>query len=193
MNVSVWLSNEGRAYFVQNNSTLSQERRPSVDQSNGSPSSTSPNAFSPPSIPTFEKKVNWVGVCFHGSMHSQTEQMKGKGKERYSDHVHKATTVAVNAKFSLIAIGTNRGIVYVYSAHNYQTVPTLSHTLQLTSWSSQSSSLGSEDNTIESMQWTSDGYAISVGFKKRGLAVWSVYGGLLCASSEMDDVFGGDK
>lgn len=193
MNISVWLSNEGRAYFVQNNSSLSQERRSSISQSDGSPVAASTTSSIPPIMPTFGKKVHWTGVCFHGSMHSQPEPMKGKGKGRYSDHVHKATTVAINAKFSLIAIGTNRGIVYVYSAHSYQTTPTLSHTLQLTSWSSQSSSLSSEDNNIESMQWTSDGYAISVGFKKRGLAVWSVYGGLLCASSEMDDVFGGEK
>jgi hypothetical protein len=189
MNISVWLSNEGRAYFVQNNSTLSHERRLSINQSNGSPS-TSPT-FSPPNIPTFEKKVHWAGVCFHGSMRPPiAEPTKGKGKEKYNDY-NKATTVAINSKFSLIAIGTAQGIVYVYSAHSYQATPMLSHTLQLNSWSSQSSS--SEDNTIESMQWTSDGYAISVGYKKRGLAVWSVYGGLLCASSEMDDVFGGDK
>lgn len=177
MNISVWLSNEGRAYFVQNNNTLSQERR----SSNGSTSITSPN------VPSFEKKIHWTGVCFHNSEHTEA-----KGKQKLQD-LHKATSVSINSKFSLIAIGTNRGVVYVYSANSYTATPVLSHKLELSSWASQSSSIHPEENAVESLEWTSDGYAISVGYKTHGLAVWSVYGGLLCASSEMDDVFGGDR
>ncbi|OAD01955.1 hypothetical protein MUCCIDRAFT_144086 [Mucor lusitanicus CBS 277.49] len=168
MNISVWLSNEGRAYFVQNNNTLSQERR----SSNGSTTLTSP------STPSFEKKIHWTGVCFHNTD---------------TDDVHRATSVAINAKFSLIAIGTDRGVVYVYSASSYTAIPVLSHTLALSSWASQNSSVHPQENAVESLAWTSDGYAVSVGYKTHGLAVWSVYGGLLCASSEMDDVFGGDR
>lgn len=167
MNVSVWLSNEGRGYFVQNNSSLSNQRRASVNSSNGSPS----KSITSPSAPTFEKQNYWAGLCFH--------------KE------HKATAVSINSKFSLIAVGTENGLVYVYSAQNYSSTPVLSHTLALTSWASQSSN--AQDNSVESLEWTSDGYAIAVGFKRRGLAVWSVYGGLLCSSSEMDDVFDGEK
>lgn len=177
MNISVWLSNEGRAYFVQNNNTLSQERR----SSNGSTSITSPN------VPSFEKKIHWTGICFHNSEHTEA-----KGKEKLHDS-HKATSVSINSKFSLIAIGTNRGVVYVYSANSYTATPILSHKLELSSWASQNSSVNSEENSVETLEWTSDGYAISVGYKTHGIAVWSVYGGLLCASNEMDDVFGGDK
>ncbi|CAO0800336.1 unnamed protein product [Mucor circinelloides] len=177
MNISVWLSNEGRAYFVQNNNTLSQERR----SSNGSTTITSPN------VPSFEKKIHWTGVCFHNSEHTEA-----KGKQKLQD-LHKATSVSINSKFSLIAIGTNRGVVYVYSANSYTATPVLSHKLELSSWASQNSSIHPEENAVESLEWTSDGYAISVGYKTHGLAVWSVYGGLLCASSEMDDVFGGDS
>lgn len=174
MNVSVWLSNEGRAYFVQNNSSLLNQRRASVNSSNGSPS----KSITSPSVPTFEKQNHWAGVCFH----NDTKENNG---------FHKATSVSINSKFSLIAVGTEKGVVYVYSAQNYSSTPVLSHKLVLTSWSSQSS--GSQDNSVETLEWTSDGYAISVGFKRRGLAVWSVYGGLLCSSSEMDDVFDGEK
>ncbi|CEP10533.1 hypothetical protein [Parasitella parasitica] len=174
---SVWLSNEGRAYFVQNNNTLSQERR----SSNGSISITSP------SVPSFEKKIHWTGVCFHNSEHTEA-----KGKGRWHD-LDKATSVSINSKFSLVAIGTNRGSVYVYSANSYTTTPVLSHKLELSSWASQNSSIDPRDNAVKSLEWTSDGYAISVAYKTQGLAVWSVYGGLLCATSEMDDVFGGDS
>jgi hypothetical protein len=176
MNISVWLSNEGGAYFVQNNSSLANQRRASIN-SNGSKSSKS--TITSPSMPSFEKQLAWVGSCFHNAMNEK-------------EGIHKATTVSINSKFSLIAIGTDRGVVYVYSAQNYSSTPVLSHKLVLTSWSSQSTA-GSENNSVESLEWTSDGYAISVGFKKRGLAVWSVYGGLLCSSSEMDDVFDGEQ
>ncbi|KAI8641262.1 RIC1-domain-containing protein [Parasitella parasitica] len=177
LNISVWLSNEGRAYFVQNNNTLSQERR----SSNGSISITSPN------VPSFEKKIHWTGVCFHNSEHTDA-----KGKGRWHD-LDKATSVSINSKFSLVAIGTNRGAVYVYSANSYTATPVLSHKLELSSWVSQNSSVDPRDNSVESLEWTSDGYAISVAYKMQGLAIWSVYGGLLCATSEMDDVFEGDK
>jgi hypothetical protein len=166
MNITVWLTNEGRAYFVQNNSSLSQRR-----QSNGSTSSHIPT----PTMPTFEKKIHWTGVCFHNNTD------------------HQATSVAINAKFSMIAIGTNKGIVYVYSANSYTATPTLSHKLELTSWSSQSTDNHSDDNSIESLVWTSDGYAIAVAYKRHGLSMWSVYGGLLCATSEMDDVFDNER
>ncbi|GAA5814889.1 hypothetical protein MFLAVUS_008392 [Mucor flavus] len=162
MNISIWISNEGKAYFVQNSPVLSTQRRASI---NGSLSKSIT-----PSVLTFEKPIHWTGVCFHSK--------------------HKVTCVSINSKFSLIAVGTDKGSIFVYSASNYASTPVLSHTLVLTSWSSQTSH---SDNSVESLQWTSDGYAIAVGFKRRGLAVWSVYGGLLCASSEMDDVFGGDN
>lgn len=168
MNISIWLSNEGRAYFVQNSPSLSTQRRASINStSNGSHSKSIT-----PSILTFEKPIHWTGVCFHDNKNG------------------KATCVSINSKFSLVAVGTEKGSIYVYSAQNYASTPSLSHTLVLTSWSSQ---ISHHDNAVESLEWTSDGYAIAVGFKNRGLAVWSVYGGLLCASSEMDDVFSGDK
>lgn len=186
MNITVWLSNEGRAYFVQNNSSLSQRRRSSVQDSNGSSNPISPTKSTSshiptPTMPTFEKKIHWTGVCFHNS---QTDE---------NNIEHRATSVAINSKFSLIAIGTNKGIVYIYSANSYTATPTLSHKLELTSWSSQSSYSTSEENSVESLEWTSDGYALAVAYKKHGLSVWSVYGGLLCATSEMDDVFGDES
>ncbi|KAI9470023.1 MAG: RIC1-domain-containing protein [Benjaminiella poitrasii] len=174
MNSSIWLSNEGRAYFIQNSSTSLNNQHTSSN-SNGSSAVTAASF----NAPSFERKLNWTGVCFHGIRQSTEKH-----------HDDRATTVAVNSKFSLIAIGTHRGIVYIYSAQSYTTAPVLSHKLELQSWSSRSSVDG---NLIESLEWTSDGYAISVGYKKHGLAVYSVYGGLLCATSEMDDVFSSDR
>ncbi|KAI7899477.1 RIC1-domain-containing protein [Cokeromyces recurvatus] len=109
-----------------------------------------------------ESKIDWQDICFHST-------------------VDKATAIDINPKFSFIAVGTHKGIVYIYST---DTKPVLSHKLELPLWSSK---IPEDENSIESIEWTSDGYAIAVGYKKHGLAVYSVYGSLLCSSSEMDD------
>lgn len=173
MNISVWLSDAGRAYFVQNNSSLSQRRRSSAQEI--SPTKSTSSQIPTPTMPTFEKKIHWTGVCFHDI--------------DLEDGDHRAISIAINSKFSLIAIGTNRGIVYIYSINSYTATPTLSHKLELTAWSSHSLHNQSGDNAVDSLEWTSDGYAIAVAYRGRGLSVWSVYGGLLCATTEMDDIF----
>ncbi|EIE89489.1 hypothetical protein RO3G_14200 [Rhizopus delemar RA 99-880] len=110
--------------------------------------------------------MQWSGVCFHGKEQTHLED--------------KATSVSINPKFSLIAVGTRSGIVYVYSAQSHTTPPVLSHKLQLTAWKK---SVGS----VSSLCWTSDGHAISVGYKEQGLSIWSVYGSMLFASNELDE------
>ncbi|KAG0167795.1 hypothetical protein DFQ28_002894 [Apophysomyces sp. BC1034] len=49
------------------------------------------------------------------------------------------------------------------------------------------------ENSVISLAWTLDGYAISASFQNGGLAVWSVYGNLLCSTNEMEDIFGGQR
>ncbi|KAG0941132.1 hypothetical protein G6F32_008538 [Rhizopus arrhizus] len=111
-------------------------------------------------------RMQWSGVCFHGKEQTHLED--------------KATSVSINSKFSLIAVGTRSGVVYVYSTQSHTTPPVLSHKLQLTTWKK---SVGS----VSSLCWTSDGHAISVGYKEQGLSIWSVYGSMLFASNELDE------
>ncbi|KAI8327314.1 RIC1-domain-containing protein [Blakeslea trispora] len=171
MKISVWISNKGRAYFVQSGSLIANPH-----QAGDEPDLKS--KISLPDAPSFKSKAEWIGVCFH------------------QHETDKASVVSINPKFSTIAVGTSRGIVYVYSITSYAETPVLLHKLELISWASQRSSLSGADdsaNSVQSVQWTSDGYALAVGFKKYGLAVWSVYGGLLCSSSEMDEMFDGER
>ena len=161
--------------------------------------------------------ITWTGTCFHGE-----EILLDVGKQ--------ATSVAVNGKFSLIAVGTRRlvcyiyingfmtvlyvmgglfkkiytqnntviiiiiicsGKVYVYSANNYISAPTLSHEFirQTNGPADLRSKMNATQSNIKSLAWTSDGYALAVGFESKGIAIWSVYGHLLSSVSDIDDIF----
>jgi WD40 repeat protein len=119
-----------------------------------------------------EHKTQWVGTCFHGKEDILAED--------------KATSVSINSTFSLIAVGTAGGTVYVYSVENYNAPPMFSHKLQLMSWKLSTGS-------VASLAWTSDGHALSVGYESHGLAVWSVYGSMLCATNELDEIANEEK
>ncbi|KAI9489868.1 RIC1-domain-containing protein [Zychaea mexicana] len=186
MNVSIWVTSAGRVYFIQNaGASTPGQRRRSSSRRLSSPTMSSFGIS--PTVPSYKEMITWTGTCFHGE-----EEEVDVGKQ--------ATSVAVNGKFSLIAVGTKSGKVYVYSANNYVSAPTLSHEfirqangpadMRSTSYGTQSS--------IKSLAWTSDGYALAVGFESRGIAVWSVYGNLLSSISVIDDIFyshgdGGDE
>ncbi|KAI8993372.1 RIC1-domain-containing protein [Pilobolus umbonatus] len=123
---------------------------------------------------SIEDTMIWSGVCFH------------------RDTKNKPTCVSFNPAFSLVAIGTSSGTIYVYSVMTDE--PTLSHQYQPMDYVLHRVNDGSDDsNEVECLEWTSDGYAVGVGYRKHGLAVWSVYGALLCNTTEMDDGFRSDS
>ncbi|KAI9317719.1 RIC1-domain-containing protein [Dichotomocladium elegans] len=187
MNISVWITDAGRVYFVQNihPSMISPPRRRISRNMNATAVTSTPTheLFNGgpvmPSMPSYRDTINWTGSCFHGL---QTQE-----------NGDQATTVAVNSKFSLIAVGTQSGKVYVYSIRNYTSAPILSHVLTRNLASHHRGSVHEKNQlyelAVESLAWTSDGYAIAVGFTGRGLAVWSVYGNLLTSITESDDIF----
>ncbi|KAI9251182.1 RIC1-domain-containing protein [Sporodiniella umbellata] len=107
-------------------------------------------------------------MCFYGSRETGIE--------------NGATCVAINTNFSLIAVGTTNGTVFVYSVQSSNSPPVFSHKLQLTTWRK---SVG----PVSDLCWTSDGYAIAVGYKESGISTWSVYGNILFASNESDELF----
>ncbi|KAI9028097.1 RIC1-domain-containing protein [Phycomyces nitens] len=194
-NVSVWITDKGRAYFVHNVRTkettkdsngLTSPTSPSSQFSRGSATSPSKTNFGEmpsfvPVPPSYADTVHWKGIGFHGV-----------GKEIQEGE--EATCFAINAKFSLIAVGTKSGSIRVYSAHNYMSPPEYSHTLELPSggtgtWGPNHSKASTRDS-VQSLAWTSDGYALSAGYVDRGLAIWSVYGALLSSMSEVEEMFG---
>ncbi|CAG8511585.1 12925_t:CDS:10 [Acaulospora morrowiae] len=119
--------------------------------------------------------VYWTGYCFHASGDTEiTQEIR-------------SNCIAINAKFSLLAVGTQGGHVYVYFAKNYNGSIQLSHKLSITEHLETSLDILFDIiSPVTSLAWTSDGHAIAVGWQNEGMAVWSVYGRLLMTNIRDD-------
>lgn len=95
---------------------------------------------------------NFSGHCFHSPQNP-------------SMHARKA---AINARFSLIAVGCADQSIRVYTAKDYAGHIPLSHKLSAPSSSS-------ECGSISFISYSPDGHCLFVGYEK-GWAMWSVYG-----------------
>lgn len=80
----------------------------------------------------------------------------------------KATKAAINARFSLIAVGCENGDISVYAVKDYVGNIPLSHKLSLPLSSGTTGAL-----TV--LNYSPDGYYLFAGYEK-GWATWSVYG-----------------
>ncbi|KAI9793319.1 MAG: hypothetical protein M1833_000764 [Piccolia ochrophora] len=92
------------------------------------------------------------GYCFHNPANDKDVAVKA----------------AINARFSLIAVGCEDGSVSVYVARDYVGNIPLSHRLQ-------PSVSFSSSGKITFMSYSPDGYCLFVGFQK-GWMMWSVFG-----------------
>ncbi|KKZ57983.1 hypothetical protein EMCG_05535 [[Emmonsia] crescens] len=100
----------------------------------------------------------------------------GESKSRFRGHRfhtpiddgQKALHVAVNARFSLLAVACANGEVYVYVAKDYMGNIPLSHKLELPA---SPASMG----PVSFMSYSPDGYCLFAGYKY-GWTTWSVFG-----------------
>lgn len=125
MNLSTWITSDGKAYAVQR---LPQSK----------------DAESPQKL--------FRGYCFHTPQASEFHAVKA----------------AINARFSLIAIGCNNGSVQVYTARDYVGNIPASHTLKA-SVSRRTS------GRLTCLTYSPDGYCLFAGYEN-GWATWSVFG-----------------
>jgi hypothetical protein len=125
MNLSCWITGEGRAFAVQ--------RLKSKITSEGE---TPQNLFR--------------GYGFHIP---ETDAEFG-------------TKAAINARFSLLAVGCDNGSIYVYTARDYTGNIPLSHKLQPNTTS---------PGKLNVLAYSPDGYCLFAGYEN-GWAMWSVYG-----------------
>ncbi|KAL8669805.1 MAG: hypothetical protein Q9168_005624 [Polycauliona sp. 1 TL-2023] len=93
---------------------------------------------------------------------------RGYGFHTPGDRGLEATHAAINARFSMLAIGCMGGEVHIYTARDYAGSIPLSHKI------SSPASL-STTGQITSLAYSPDGYGFVAGYK-HGWALWSVYG-----------------
>jgi hypothetical protein len=125
MNLSAWITNDGRAYAVQR---------------------------LPPPKDTDAPQKLFRGYCFHSPDTAEVHAIKA----------------AINARFSLIAIGCSNGAIQVYTARDYvgNIPPSHMHKLAV----SESSS-----GRLTCLTYSPDGYCLFAGYEN-GWATWSVFG-----------------
>ncbi|KAJ9660293.1 WD40 repeat protein [Neophaeococcomyces mojaviensis] len=140
MNLSVWLDVEGSAYAVR-------RMRPQMTH-RGSSEESSQSTLSATQAP----QRLFDGYRFHTP----------------KEPSQKACLVAINARFSLIAVATNDGKILCFAAKDYAGNIPLSHTFK--TQASPSVTL-----KISALVWSPDGYCLFAGFES-GWATWSVFG-----------------
>ena len=89
-----------------------------------------------------------------------------------------ATRAAINARFSLLAIGCSNADIHIYTARDYAGSIPLSHHLE------QPATVVTTGQ-ICTLNYSPDGYCLFAGYEK-GWAIWSVYGKLQGSSFMAD-------
>lgn len=141
MNLSTWLTSEGKAYAVQ--------RLPHKEGE------------------THQKLFR--GYCFHDP----------------PNQGHYAVKAAINARFSLIAIGRSDGAIDVYTARDYAGNIPSSHT-------HRASVSGSTSGLLTCLSYSPDGYCLFAGYEN-GWAMWSVFGKPGATSFSADRIISEDQ
>jgi hypothetical protein len=147
MNLSTWITSDGKAYAVQrlgetpDVKTHKETANESAESKDGDKSKQSEGI----------KKL-FRGYCFHSP--------------EVSDQF--ACKAAINARFSLIAVGCADGSIHVYTARDYVGNIPFSHRQRPTVSPSSSGKL-----TL--LTYSPDGYCLFAGYE-HGWATWSVFG-----------------
>ncbi|KAJ7693644.1 RIC1-domain-containing protein [Mycena rosella] len=204
--VETWITSDGRAYFVG----LSEDTRPSGSDGSRSPDAPRhhQSASVDSTASAKEHKATWQGTCIHDfetprwvqkSRRIETDvdpesddakaayqssdggsiKTKGKGRAVYNEP-RRAVAVAVNGKFSLVAIGmAGGGLQYTPFPSGLSTPPSVQIQVPIP----YNRSIG----PVCTMEWSGDGYVLAVGWRD-GWAIFSVGGRCLAKGFGVEDV-----
>ncbi|KAI0768593.1 RIC1-domain-containing protein [Trametes elegans] len=177
-----WITSDGRAYLVQLYREQDIGPSPSdvsVGEDERAQASTrlGPLSHSRPSVDSSssQRPLQWHGTCVHHVDPPRWVQKRKHvdpadvAKYAYTEP-RRAMTVALNPKFSMLAVGTYNGAV---KFTNFPSADGTTPTPQML----QIPNMYARDGTgsVCTMEWSSDGYVLAVGWEK-GWAIWSVGG-----------------
>jgi WD40 repeat protein len=147
MNLSTWITSDGKAYAVQR---LGDTSGVKVHKETSSDSAESKDVGN--SKQTEGNKKLFQGYCFHTP----------EAADQF------ACKAAINARFSLIAVGCADGSIHVYTARDYVGNIPFSHGQRL-------SVSPSTSGRLTLLTYSPDGYCLFAGYE-HGWATWSVFG-----------------
>ncbi|KAI0067916.1 RIC1-domain-containing protein [Artomyces pyxidatus] len=197
-NVESWITSDGRAYFVQLTENAYSETNAShtdMDELGVSLNDHHPGHGKEDSDSTQIHPTSlWQGTCIHNievpkwvqkrrRVDPEDEGANGSGYEQ----PRRAVKVAVNAKFSLVAVGTRCGCVEYTDLPSHHTATPKPHSLEI-----PHSYRSNERGSVCAMEWSSDGYVLAVGWE-HGWAVWSVAGRCLAWGFGPEDQVDADR
>ncbi|KAJ7071458.1 RIC1-domain-containing protein [Mycena amicta] len=205
--VETWITSDGRAYFVAMNDEETLPTSESMEEASERPGHQQSSSID--STPA--SRTTWQGTCIHdfetprwvqksrriepelqdeesledesfppSDRDSASTNGKGKGRAVY-DEPRRAVSVAINGKFSLVAVGMANGAV------QFSSFPS-----ELSSAAPPSVSIqpptpyNRESGPVCSMEWSGDGYVLAVGWRE-GWAIFSVGGRCLAKGFGTDD------
>lgn len=172
--VETWCTSDGRAYLVQ---LYEGSERVSADDARSARRDTRADKARRSADSTASRSGHvWQGTCIHDVEPPKWVQKRklirpdGPDGDKYHwEEPRRAVAVAINTKFSVVAIGTHGGAVELVNLPSYKDVPPPAQTLQIPDLYNK------KTGAVTSMEWSSDGYVLAVGWEG-GWAIWSVGG-----------------
>ncbi|KAI0762695.1 RIC1-domain-containing protein [Fomes fomentarius] len=172
-----WITSDGRAYLVQlfededlvpsasDTSVDDEQRTPMGKFAHGRQSSDGSDL----------RPLQWHGTCIHYVEPPRWVQKRkqvdpGDAAAYTYNEPRRAMVIALNPKFSMLAIGTYNGTVEFTSFPSLEGVVPKAQALQVPNMYAREGT-----GSVCTMEWSSDGYVLAVGWEK-GWAIWSVGG-----------------
>lgn len=152
-----------------------------------------------------ERRFYWQGTCFHNyevpRWVQKSRQVSNDARPIYIEP-RRATQVAVNARFSLIAVGTLRYVSFEQSIRDAYTEVN-SGAIEFTTFPTQGNlpkpriievpnPYNRPRGEVLTLHWSSDGYVLAVGWQ-HGWAIISIGGRCLASNFDVDDTVDNDK
>lgn len=128
----------------------------------------------------------WRGHCFHGALDRRWRPSSTNAEDIPSLSLspdNKARCAAINARFSLLAVGLEDGTVSVYTFRAPDKIALFSHSFSVRQ-AMRSTASYLKTGHCTSLAWSSDGHALATGWQK-GWSIWSTFGKLMgCSLTE---------
>ncbi|TRM65979.1 RIC1-domain-containing protein [Schizophyllum amplum] len=189
--VETWITSDGRVYFVGLHETAPES---SVSEFTQDDEHGQIHHAFPTDESSEGPKLGWQGTCVHDfeaprwvqkRRRIEPGEMPPPGWVPYEEP-RRAVAVAVNGKFSLVAIGTIGGAVQFTNFPSEEGVVPSTNTVQIPNpYNRQAGPVGA-------MEWSGDGYVLAVGWE-HGWGVISVGGRCLASAFGVEDSVDVDK
>ncbi|KAG5728542.1 RIC1 like protein [Termitomyces sp. T112] len=189
MGIETWITSDGRVYFVRLHDYFELEDNASGSRDDNFQDEARHRHISLDSISTAHSRQGWRGTCVHDFETPRWVQKQRRIDPDESLHVQnrtyeeprRAVAIAINGKFSFIAIGTFSGGLEFINFPSQEGITPKSKTIHVPNPYNRIT------GEVCALEWSSDGYVLAVGWK-HGWGIFSVGGRCLASGFGVDDL-----